>query len=233
MEENKNYEPPTPSRGDTAHTVGRSLLSLIPHLGGPAVELFSALVTPPLERRRQEWMERIGAALEDLHETAQLNIDELASDEGFIDTLLTASQAAIRTSQEEKLEALQNAVLNTALPNPPDQALRQIFLSLVDEFTEWHLRMLKLFQDPRAWAEAHGHTFPPVNSLASILQSAYPELRDERAFYDLVWGGLVTRGLTNTGSLQGMMTPQGTLESRVSEMGNRFLRFIESPSSSE
>ena len=229
MEEDKSYEPPEKSPGDSAHAIGRGLFSLIPYLGGPAVELFSHLVTPPLERRRQEWMERIGAGLQDLHEAAQINIDALARDEGFIDTLLFASQAAMRTSQEEKLESLKNAVLNTALPDPPDQALRQIFLSLVDEFTEWHLRLLKLFQDPRAWAESRGHTFPSVNSLTGILESAYPELQGERAFNDLVFNELVTRGLTNTGSLQGMKTLQGTLESRVSEIGNQFLSFIESP----
>jgi hypothetical protein len=233
MEEDNSHKPPGPSRDDAAHAIGRGLLSLIPYLGGPAVELFSALVTPPLERRRQEWMEKIGAALQDLHEVAQIDIDALARDEGFIDTLLVASQAAMRTSQEEKLESLKNAVLHTALPDPPDQALRQIFLSLVDEFTEWHLRLLKLFQDPRAWAESRGHTFSSVNSLTGILESAYPELQGERAFYDLVFGGLVTRGLTNTGSLQGMITPQGTLESRLTEIGNQFLAFIDSPASQE
>ena len=229
MAEDNSFDVPEPSGGDSAHAIGRGLLSLIPYLGGPAVELFSALVTPPLERRRQEWMEKVGEALRNLHATKQIDINELVKNEGFIDTLLTASQAAMRTSQEEKIESLNNAVLNTALPNPPDQALRHIFLSLVDEFTEWHLRLLKLFQDPRAWAEAHEHTFPSGNSLSGILESAYPELKGKRPFYDLIWGGLVTRGLTNTGSLQGMMTTQGTLERRASDIGNQFLSFIESP----
>jgi hypothetical protein len=229
MEDDKRFEPPEPSKGDAAHAVGRCLLSLIPYLGGPAVELFSALVTPPLERRREDWMRNIGEALRDLHEAEHINIDKLSEDDGFIDTLLIASQTAMRTSQEEKLESLKNAVLNTALPNHPDIALRHIFISLVDEFTEWHLRLLKLFQDPPAWAEANGYEFPVSNSLSRILESAYPELQGKRSFYDLIWNDLVTRGLTNTGSLHGMMTSHGTLERRTSGIGNQFLRFIENP----
>ena len=40
--------PPEPTAGDTAHLITKAGLSAIPILGGPAAELFSALVVPPL-----------------------------------------------------------------------------------------------------------------------------------------------------------------------------------------
>lgn len=232
MDKKSPLDPPESSAGDTAHLAGRTLLSLIPYLGGPAVELFSALVAPPLERRRQEWMEAIATALNELHESDRINIDDLREDDQFVDVLLSASQSAIRTSQDEKLEALRNAVLNSALPNPPDESLIHIFLALVDEFTEWHLRILKLFQNPVAWAEANDHKFPSTNSLSGILEDAFPELKGQRSFYDLIWSTLASRGLVGGSGLHGMMTSAGTLEARTTAIGNQFLRFIEDPDSS-
>jgi hypothetical protein len=49
-----------------------------------------------------------------------------------------ASQAALRNSQKEKLTALRNAVLNAALPNPPEESIQQMFVNFIDSLTVWH-----------------------------------------------------------------------------------------------
>lgn len=51
------YKPPRKNLGDTGHVVAKAVISAIPVLGGPASELFQALAVPPLEKRRQAWME--------------------------------------------------------------------------------------------------------------------------------------------------------------------------------
>jgi hypothetical protein len=53
-----------------------------------------------------------------------------------------ATQAAIRNHQKEKLEALRNAVLNSAEKNALDEDIKLMFVSLIDTFTPWHLRIL-------------------------------------------------------------------------------------------
>ncbi len=63
----KNYEP-EPTSGDTAHAIARAGIASIPVVGGAATELFNAIITPPLERRRQEWMIQIGETLRELEE---------------------------------------------------------------------------------------------------------------------------------------------------------------------
>ena len=96
-------------------------------------ELFNAVIAPPLEKRRDEWRESIGERLKQLESDDRISIDDLESNDNFINAVLQASQAAIKTHQLEKLNALRNAVLNTALPNPPDETLQQIFIQLVDD----------------------------------------------------------------------------------------------------
>jgi hypothetical protein len=176
-------------------------------------------------------MDSVADGLRQLESEGRLTLDDLTTSELFTDTLLHASQAALRTSQVEKQQALRNAVLNAALPKAPDESLQLIFLSLVDQFTAWHLRLLKLFQDPEAFATANHRDYSSIymGGLSSILEIAYPELSNQREFYDLIWADLVTRGLTNTPNLKGIMTAHGLTQPRTTDIGNRFLRFIESP----
>lgn len=231
MVNEKNYEPPLPSLGDAAHAIARAGLSFIPVVGGPAVELLNTIVMPPLQRRREKWMRDVGEALQRLEAHGKVRLDGLSTNDDFVDTAVRATMTALRTSQEEKRAALRNAVLNAALPTAPDQAVQEMFVRWVEELTVWHLRILKLFQDPRAWAERKDiqYSGSMSTSLAQILETGLPQLRGRREFYDQVWNELHQRGLVNTSKLQGMMTAEGALERRTTEIGDAFLRFISEP----
>lgn len=139
MNSNTNKEL-KPEIADVAHTAAKALITAIPVIGGAAAEFFSAIVVPPLSRRRDKWIEDIVEGLQTLEKQVDgFKIEELSHNEMFITTVMNASQTAIRNHQEEKLEALRNAVLNAALPNPPDDDLQLMFLNFVDTFTPWHL----------------------------------------------------------------------------------------------
>ena len=178
-------------------------------------------------------MNQVGEALRALEQERGVGIDDLQANDVFIDTVLQASQIAFRSSQEEKRRALRNVIYNAALPNPPEQSLQQIFLNLIDSFTVWHLRILKLFDNPLEWARENEHQFAEVvisGSLArNILESAFPDLLGKRAMYDQIWQDLYQKGLVNTDGLQTMMTSQGLLAKRTSDLGTQFLRFVEEP----
>ena len=60
--------------------------------------------------------------------------------------MLRATNAAMSTHRKEKHEMLRNAVLNSALPNAPEDDERTVFLNLVDEFSVTHILVLKAFQ---------------------------------------------------------------------------------------
>lgn len=230
-EEEKKYAPPVSSTGDTAHLVASSLLSVVPG----AAELFQYFLMSPLEKRRQKWMEEVGQVLRDLENNRGVNLEELQSNETFVDTVLQATQIAWRNSQEQKREALRNAVMNSALPDPPQQTLQQMFLNYVDIFTLWHLLLLDLFQDPQEWARRNNHHFPDnqrTSSLSRILANAFPELGKDRVLYDQIWSDLYSRGLVAPEGLHAMMTPQGAMAGRVTEFGAKFIKFIKAPPSS-
>lgn len=215
-------EAPKPTAGDTAHALTKAGLSMIPVVGGPAVELFQHLVQPPLERRRNEWMEQVGEKLQSLEQNG-LNLNDLQGNEQFITAVMQASTAALRTHKAEKLAALRNAVINVASGQGPEETIQHLLLSFIDEFSEMHLRVLAFADAPK----------PPAGisagGLGHVLEDNIPALRGQRGLYDQLWKDLYLRGLINTESLHVMMTGNGLGQSRSTELGKALLEFISEP----
>lgn len=227
-----SLSPPEAKSADHLHTLTRAGISAIPIVGGPGVELFNMLVTPSLDKRRQEWMDSVAEGLKKLEESHGNLLDDLKSDDGFIDTVMQASQAAVRNSQQEKKDALRNAVLNSALQSRPDESRRSMFVGWIETYTPWHLRMLKLFANPVAWFQENGRQPPQYvisSSLSGLLTDAYPELKHERGFYDKVAKDLYNDGLIKSDGLHVMMSASGAYEMRATPLGDEFLRFITDP----
>lgn len=218
---NKKKGPPKKTIGDAAHAVVRGVLGIVPYAGSSAIELLNAVITPPLERRRQAWMTDIGERLEKL-EADGFDIKTLEQNEEFISTLLYASHLAIRTHHEEKLAALRNAVINTARNQAPDATLRQMFLNFVDSLTELHLQILKFFQNPGP---------PPggmtMGGLSHVIEGAFPGLRGRKPIYEQIGRDLNSRGLLAGVGFDVTMTGSGLAAKRTTDMGDRFLQFIE------
>jgi hypothetical protein len=223
---------PQTTRIDTVFACLRAAISAVPGIGSPAVELMSLLFTPPIEKRRNEWMEEVADRICQLQQEEKLRVEDLPSNDAFIDTVLHATQAAVRTSSECKRTALRNAVLNSALPNAPDDTKRQMFVRLVDDCTEWHLRILDLLHDPVAWFGARNRAVPEftfTGSLERLLHEAYPEAKHQADLLDLIAKDLHLKGLLGTVGLRGMMSAKGTTERHSTELGGEFLGFIRSP----
>ena len=218
----ENLDPPKATKGDVAHAVAKAGLSAIPFVGGPAVELFQHLVQPPLDRRRGEWMNSVGEKLIEL-ENRGMDIEALAKSEEFISAVMHASHIALRTHQEEKRDALRNAIINVATGQSPDEVLEHMFFDLIDSLSILHIKMLKLFQNP----------CPPPNmsmgGLSSVLEYNMPELLGNAPMYTQVWKDLYMRGLTNTEGMNATMSRHGLAAKRTSEIGDAFLKFIAEP----
>jgi hypothetical protein len=212
-------KPPKQSAGDTAHTVVKAALSVIPYAGGPAAEFFQHVIVPPFQKRQLEWMEEISERVEKLESTKGISAEELRDNPAFIDAVLTAGQSAVRTSNKEKREALRNAVINSVLQSAPPPDLQQLYLSILDTLSPWHIRLLYLFYDPVTWFRRVGRPFPQVGmgSLRSLVQAAYPETQSI-AIQD-VWSDLYSRGLVNTQELATTMSGSGLTSVRTTPLG--------------
>ena len=215
-------EAPKPGAGDAAHAIAKAGLSLIPVVGGPAVELFQHLVQPPLERRRYEWMTQVGEKLQAL-EAQGLDLTDLQTNEQFITAVMQASSAALRTHKAEKLAALRNAVLHVATGQGPEETIQHLLLSFIDEFSEMHLRVLAFARAPKT------PTSISAGGLSHVLEDNIPPLRGQRTLYDQLWKDLYLRGLINTEGLHVTMTGNGLAQCRTTPLGDALLNFIAEP----
>lgn len=231
MSDKKKHEPSKSGGGDIGYTMVKAGLGSIPYVGAAAAELLGLVVAPPLEKRRNKWMVEIGEALRQLEEKMGVVIETLQDNDQFVDAAIEATQIAVRTSNAEKKEALKNALLNSALPNPPEETVQKMFLSFIDTLTVWHIKLLGLFDNPPRFIEKNNVRFGNITmgSMSHLLEMAFPELRGRRDLYDLVWKDLYSRGLVNTEGLHVMMTGNGIVAQRTTELGRGFIAFIRNP----
>jgi hypothetical protein len=223
---------PQKSDGDFAHALIKAGISQIPIIGAPAAEIFKLIITPPIEKRRDDWIESIGNGLKQLAEKYKdFSIESLSQNESFVTTLIHASEEAIKNHQNEKKEALKNAVLNAALVNAPNQDFQLIFLDHIDSFTAWHLTILKFIDDPKEWVHQNNVVLPiyMMGSIGQIIEDVFPALKGKHEFYDILWKSLFSNGLITTDSTHGSMTREGMFSSRTTDTGKQFIRFITSP----
>jgi hypothetical protein len=210
---------------DGAHTLARAVLSAIPVIGGPLSVLFESVFSPPIEKRKQEWLQRLAQSVNTLTEKIDgLTPEALSKHEVFISVALQASQIALRSHQKEKLEALQNAVLNSVAYDSLDETKQMMFVRFIDELTPLHLKVLKFRQNPVPPSKE-----PEQNDHPHILVRAWDEANpDLPANSPLIWQvskDLFSRGLTTSGWLD-----QGpTLKKATLDFGDEFLRFISNP----
>ena len=227
----KKLTSPKEGGGDWVHATVKGALGAIPLAGGLAAELFGMIVAPPVAKRRNDWMEDVAHELKVLEGKGALSTKDLSTNEQFIDAVFQSTHAAMRTSSALKRAALRNAVLNTALRHAPDIAYQQMFLEFIERFTEWHIRLLELFRDPRGWQKTNDITFPELmaGGVSHIIEHAFPELASKREFYRQVCKDLFATGLINTESIGATMTWDGILSKRTTDFGDNFLKFITTP----
>ena len=207
---------PAATTGDSVHALARAGLGAIPVLGAAATELFNLVIAPPLDRRRIDWMNDVARRLKQLEEDSALDLEQLQGDDAFVTTVMYASQAAIKTHESEKREALRNAVLNAALPHAPDASLQQHFVTLLDTLTVWHLRVLNLLGSNEERERV---------TVSDLVMNAWPESRVRHDFLKVILDDLNTAGLV--GGLERNMALSGPRHTMV--MGDEFLRFVRSP----
>ena len=225
---NGNLQPPEPSESDKAIALTKALAGLVPGVF-TITELLGILFETPIQRRNKAWQEEIADAVVQLLQK-QITLEDLQDNDVFFDTVAHASRVASLTSEAEKHEALRNAIVNSGMPEAPESALQQMFVDMVERLTPWHLRILKLFNNPKTWLSRDGRSLDNATLMSSsshILTEAYPLLRDKRTFYKQCWADLYNYGLVADIGVFAYMSEEGGLGSRTTEIGKQFLAFIE------
>ena len=212
-----------------AESLARGGISAVPLLGGLLVELFTGATTAGRLARQQKWMEDISEAVNRLVlEPRGLTMEDLATDDGFLNVIGAASRAAVETSDQVKLEALRNAVLNSTLGPDTEADRRAILMDIVVSLTPTHIKLLELFREPSEWLERAGKPGPPANSGAPIelVRVAFPEMLESPSLLTHVVKDLEAKSLTTKISLMTTMTWEGIMASHVAPLGNELFAFI-------
>ncbi len=226
-------EYPQKAEGTAAYEVARTTLdaaaSLVPGGSYAIGALVQRYVAAPLEKRREEWFQRVGEGLRDLEERfADFDPESLDHNEDFVSAVYTATQAAMRTAHIEKREALRNAILNQALTQSLDETVFGRFVSYVNDFSPAHLRVLHLLaapdQNPKMVDNAKGVW---SGSQISVLVAAVPDLH--RDVLNRILSDLERESLAQTSGMNAMGTASSLLAKRTTEYGDMFLAFISSP----
>lgn len=218
---------------DIAREVGRAIISAVPVAGGPLQVVFENIFSAPIDKRRQAWLEKLAEVITEVQErVAEFTPEKLAANEVFVTVAMQASQVAIRNHQQVKLEALRNAVLNSALPNPPQEDEQIIFVRLIDDLAPWHLRVLSLLDDPVDWMSRNSVKNPSwgLGGVSTVIEHCLPDLHGQHDTYDQIVRDLQGDGLVGQGQFVHItMTGGGMLESRTTDRGKRFIKFISAP----
>lgn len=227
--------PPAHSKSrELAQDTTEAILNLVPVVGGTIATTLTVALNYRLNGRRERWFSELAEGVNELQERFEgFDPESLADNEQFLDAVVTATRTVDRSSQREKIEALRNAVLNSALPGAPDHDLQQLYLSMVDDLTPTHLRLLTLLNDPPLWFNQRPELQRPQFNLSSnriqLINAALPDLAEKGdQVIERFYSALTSNGLVD-GQLQGMMSANGAWQSVTTEFATAFLSFIADP----
>lgn len=205
--------------------------------GGSTGVALMRLIAPGFDGRRQQFLEDVADKLQELDERKPLSIDEVVNDSAFLDTVAKTTLAAMATADAELLEALRNAVLNAAIGEAPEETTRLMFLSFLERFSGWHVRVLrlcdhpvfKLFEQPNRKVSTQEETERWYEFVKEVEESLDKVKADPGRFIHKQ----VLRDLYNSGLLEESIVREvggpGYQLRAASRLGAEFLKFISDP----
>lgn len=217
------------SKGDYALAAGKAILGSVPTVGVLASELLSLVISEPVSKRRDEWMIKLYEELKALEQVVdRFSIENLKDNEQFVTVVLNATQLAIRNHSEEKLLALKNACINTALKINTDEDKQLIFLQYIEELISLDIKLLYHFMDPRKRCEEQGISIGRyyMGSPLSVFYDCNKDSNIDRNLVLMRMDNLISKNLLHNFSYNASCTLEGMLSSRLSDLGKEFMEYV-------
>lgn len=164
-----NLKVPRKDKSDIAYNATKAILNLIPVAGGTVSEIFTSIIDPPIEKRRNIWMQEMVNAFEKLEKHRNGIINELSNNEEFVSLLISASIYAFKTHLTEKRHELRNVLINS-LGSDLSYDIQQAYLKFIDDLTPSHLIILK-FVDQEEKHLQHVNEYEKIYSIMKRTKS--------------------------------------------------------------
>lgn len=203
---------------DVAEVVAKTALSVIPVGGALITAVYDAVKGNALAKRQEKWR----TALEDRLSKTEETLDSIGENELFATAVVKSTELAMKTAQEEKIEYLANAVMNSLKPDLTEEKLI-IFLALLEKYTVSHIKIAHFFHNPKAFDGVSEHSYM-MGSPSTVLFDVYPELNNN--LFTKLFKDLYDDGIINTSSPNTTMSGSGMVAKRTTALGDDFLKFI-------
>ena len=203
---------------DTVEIAAKTALSVIPVGGALVTSVYDTVKGNCLSKRQEKWKESLDERLSKL----ECALEDIGNNELFTTALVKSTEIAMKTSREEKMAYLANAVINSLEPDIDEEKLI-VFLSLLDKYTISHIKIIYFFNNPKRFDGISSSSYM-MGSPSTPLFQVYPELNN--GLFKKIYDDLYTDGMVNTESLNVTMTGSGMVAKRTSQLGDEFLDFI-------
>jgi hypothetical protein len=217
---------PEPEDADHAATVARIGVSLVPYFNVAISELLLPLLGPPVERRRNEWVQDLAAVVEATHKT----VEELSSDEVFVSSVIRTSRMAITTHREEKRKLLRSALIKIGQGTAPNEDIVEGYFQIIEELTPSHFTVLHfLWTGVERVTKANQGTIPYGTTYGSAIENYAPEIVIDYGFINQICEDLVSKRLIKGGSLEDSFMNVSFPQPCMTNRGISFLCFVLNP----
>lgn len=213
------------------HTLSavKAAVNLIPYAGGPLGSLLSDYLPNSVEKRKTEFLEKLGKELEAVQDRLRTDV---VFREYFISTFMQSFRRALENHQEEKVSAFRAIIVNMAIDQNPQEDEVAAFISITDRLTPLHIKLLKILADPQAIIDSNESAksrfesvyMGGINTLFELLLPEYPTDLVGIALYDLY-----VSGLQNTERGGVTMSKIGIASKRTTAFGDKYLQYITLP----
>lgn len=122
----------------------KSTIGDILPLGNTFTSIFSSLIIPKLEKRREEFLRDVAYWIMKLSkQNENFRPENLVKNELFISTIHEVVRCALKTQNNEKLKSLRNALISTVELDEKVDIKKVILLNEIESLTELHILLLK------------------------------------------------------------------------------------------
>ncbi len=132
---------------------------------------------------------------------------------------------------------LRNVIVNSALPNAPEDDERTVFLNLIEEFTVAHIHILKAFKFPPddeyflpfSLEDSNWRENLALGQLYNFVQRVNSETVIDYHLFITILPDLHNRGLISNILSERNILSELKHQPTLTTFGRRFLKFIEFP----
>lgn len=215
----------TPRAADLVYAGASTIAELVPGVN----KLFNFLFTEPAMQRRDDWIESLQKRINELEFSIEDIKCRIYENENTISAVLYASPLAIKTKDNEKLEAFRNIIVNTILyPNFEEYKI-QMFMNFIDGFTELHIILLKFLGNPRTVIRQKDYNIPSSQQNINLEKEfSQKYLKFDKDLVNVALNSLKINNLIKITpeEFTTNMILSNAFEPHTTSLGNELLKFI-------